>query len=123
MSASRYMVYGLVAALILVAVGLAMAAVPPASQTRLETILRENAYLVARQDALRREAFDLADELYRQVEHDRLVLVHAGEMDPAWNRVHAPPRSREAGNDVILAWLSEQSSRIQMLPPEPAARP
>jgi hypothetical protein len=122
MSASRYMVYGL-AALILAAIGLAMATVPPASQVRLETILRENAYLVARQDALRRKAFDLADELYRQVEHDRLVLVHAGEMDPSWNLVHAPPRPREAGNDVILAWLSEQSSRIQTLPPEPAARP
>lgn len=120
--ASRRKAYGL-AILILVVIALSMASMPPPSQTRLEAITRENDYLAARQEALRRAAFDLADELYLQVEHDRRAMLLAGHGDPVWFAVHDPPPSRAAGNDAILAWLSKQTSHIQTLPPDAAAWP
>ena len=122
MDASRRTVYGLTAlALLLVALSLAL--LPPSPPSRLDAISRENANLLARQEALRRAAFELADEVYLRVEHDRRVFVRAGTINPLRNVAHSPPPSREAGNDAILAWLSEQSSLVQTLPPDPAARP
>lgn len=121
MKASRKWVYGLAAVVVATTV-LSMASAPPRSQTRLEAVSRENAYLMARHKALRQAAFDLADDFYRQVERDRRVLERAGRGDPAWNAVCSPPAYR-TGNDAVLAWLSNQASHVQTLPPGPAAEP
>lgn len=122
---SRGRAYGLVGLLLMALAFSAFSAawVSLASQTCLEATSRENADLVARQQALRRAAFALADEAYRQVEHDRRVLSSAGQGDPRWAEAEPPPPLGEAGNTAILAWLSEQTARIRTLPSEPAALP
>lgn len=121
MEASRKWVYGL-AALVVGTIVLSMALVPPRTQTRLEAVSRENAYLKARQDALRRAAFVLADEVYRQIEQDRRLVERAGWGDPAWQAVCPPPAIR-TGNEAVLAWLSKESSHVQTLPPGYAVEP
>lgn len=122
MHAPRNTVYGLLA-LALLLVALSLAWLPPSPPSRLDAISRENAYLLERQETLRRTAHELADEVYLRVEHDRRVFERAGTMNPLRNVAYSPPPSREAGNNAILAWLSEQSSLVQTLPPDPAARP
>jgi hypothetical protein len=119
---SRGRAHGFVG-LLLVVLALSAAWVSPTSQTCLEATSRENANLVVRQQALRQVAFALANEAYRQVEHDRRALSYAGQGDPRWAEAQPPPPLGEADNAALLAWLSEQTARIRTLPFGSAAWP
>lgn len=81
----------------------------------VDTVLRENTELKARQDALRERAFDLAEQLYGRVEQGRRMLGTAGI--PGHSRESQCPRppGRDAGDDAILAWLSEQGTRLESI--------
>ncbi len=81
----------------------------------VDTLLRENTELKARQNALRERAFDLADELYARAEQGRRMARLGGTARHAWEGRYPHPPARDAGNEAILAWLSEQGVRLEAL--------
>ncbi len=88
---------------------------PAPAQHDLDAIQRENVELKARQDDLRERAFDLAEQLCWHAERERWTVRPAvapghSQMD----RRLVPPR-RDAGNEAILAWLSEQGAQLEAL--------
>lgn len=109
-----------------VLLGLALAAVGAFSAWPSEAVglpgvnalARENAELLARQDALRERAFDLAEQLYLRVEKGRRMLWMAGTPGRAWENPCPRPPARDAGDEAILAWLSEQATRLEAVESE-----
>ena len=81
----------------------------------VDMLLRESTELRARQEALRARAFDLADELYRHVEQGRTMLWMADAPDHAWAGRCPRPPARNAGDEALFAWLSEQGTRLEAL--------
>ncbi len=77
--------------------------------------MRENAELKARQDALRERAFDLADLVDRTVERRRRIASLAGASSRASETPSPRPPAEDAGNEALLAWLSEQGARLDAL--------
>jgi hypothetical protein len=78
-------------------------------------VLRESAELEARQDVLRERAFELAEQLYGRVEQGPGMSQMADT--PAHvrqGRCPSPP-SRKAGNEAVLAWLSEYGTRLESI--------
>ncbi len=92
-----------------------------AAQSSVAAALRENLELKARQDALRERAFDVAEQLYWHVEQERRMARQAGFPGHAWINWCPPPPGRNAGDEVILAWLSEQGAQLEALGNELAA--
>jgi hypothetical protein len=80
-----------------------------------DTAMRESTELNVRHDALREEAFDLADQLYGRIEQGRRMLRMAGSPVHAWEGQCPRPPARDAGDDAILAWLSEQGTRLEAI--------
>jgi hypothetical protein len=115
---------GVVAALALAVV----VALPAGSKRALApsdvaTVLRENAVLKARHDALRERAFDLAEQLYGRVEQRRRLARLADAPGHTWMGQCPRPPSRDVGDEAILAWLSEQGTRLEAIGNElPASR-
>lgn len=81
----------------------------------VDRMLRENAQLRARQDALRERAFDLAEQLYGRVERGRRMLRLTGTAQHASEGQCIRPLARDAGDEVLLAWLSEQGARLEAI--------
>lgn len=75
----------------------------------------ENTELKARPDAMRERAFDLAKQLYERVEQGRRMLRMADTPGHAWEGQCPRPPARDAGDEAILAWLSEQGTRLEAI--------
>jgi hypothetical protein len=84
---------------------------------------RQNIALRAQHEALRERAFDLAGRLVEGVDRERHMAPVADTPGRAWEGPCPSLPARDAGNDVILAWLSEQGVRLEALGIElPAGR-
>ena len=81
----------------------------------VDTLVRENMVLTDQRDALRERAFDLAERLYVRVEQESNMLWSA---DPPARPLDGPcprPPAQDAETEALLAWLSEQSARLEAL--------
>jgi hypothetical protein len=81
----------------------------------VDTVLREQAQLKARHDALRERVFDLADQLYWHFDEERRMARLAGTAGHAWVVECPLPPARDAEDEALLAWLSEQGARLEQL--------
>lgn len=114
---------GLVALLALAVVGMRLVRSDRAlGHLAVGSVVRENTELKARHDALRERAFDLAEQLDERVELGRRMLGMAETPAHAWKDQSLRLPARDAGDEAILAWLSEQEARFEALGNELAAR-
>jgi len=81
----------------------------------IEAVLRENMELKARQEVLRERVFDLADQLYWHFDEERRMARLADTAGPTRVAECPPPPARDAGDETLLAWLSEQGTRLEAL--------
>lgn len=88
------------------------------ARIEVDAALRENAQLVARQQALRDVAFNLAEQVRWRLEEGRGLARLAGTSGHPWDVECPLPPAKEAGNEAVLAWLSELGSGL-----EASARP
>jgi hypothetical protein len=88
------------------------------ARSEVDAASRENARLVARQQALRDAAFDLAERVRWSLDEGRRLARLAGTSDHPWDVECPLPPAQEAGNEEVLAWLSELGSVL-----EPSERP
>ena len=88
---------------------------------RIDAIVRENTILKERQDALREQAFDLAELLNWRLEQQHGTARLADSPGHAWVDECPRPPARDASNEVIIAWLSEHGVWLETLGSEPAA--
>lgn len=88
----------------------------------IDPVVRENTELKARHDALRERAFDLAEQLDERIELGRRMLGMAETPAHAWEDQSLRLPARDAGDEAVLAWLSEQEARFEALGNELAAR-
>jgi hypothetical protein len=79
----------------------------------IDTLVRENMDLRAEQATLRERAFGLAEQLCERVEQGRRTLGTADTTVQSWECPSLP--ARDAETEAILAWLSEQSARLEAL--------
>jgi hypothetical protein len=88
---------------------------------RIDAILCENRTMRERQEALREQAFDLAEQLYWHVEQQHGTARLADS--PGRTREDECPRppARDASNEAILDWLSEHGALLEALAREPVA--
>ncbi len=86
------------------------------------SVVRENTELKARHDALREQAFDLAEQLDERVELGRTMLGMAETPAHGWEEQSLRLPARDAGDEAILAWLSQEEARFEALGNELAAR-
>ncbi|MBI4915041.1 MAG: hypothetical protein HY825_04280 [Acidobacteria bacterium] len=77
--------------------------------------MRDNAELRARQEALRERAFDLADLVDRSAEQGRRIASLAGVPSRALETPNPGPPAKDAGNEAVVVWLSEQGARLDAL--------
>ena len=87
----------------------------------IDTLVRENMELWAEQAALRERAFGLAEQLCERVEQGRRALGTADTPVQAWEEQCSSLPASDAETEAILAWLSEQSVRLEALADELAA--
>lgn len=104
--------FGIVAVLA-VAGALSLASSRAEAPVDINAFLRENLELKARQDALREQAYDLAEQLYWHAEQEIRTVRLADAPGDTWAGTCRPPPGREAGDEAILAWLSEQGERLE----------
>jgi hypothetical protein len=78
-------------------------------------VLRDHAALKARHDVLREQAFDLAEQLYARVEQGRRMLRMAGTTGLDREGACPRPPARDAGDEAIFMWLSEQGARLEAI--------
>ncbi len=81
----------------------------------IDSVLRENAELKARQVDLRKRAFDLADLVDRSAEQGRRIAGLAGAPSHASETPDSHPPAEDAAHEALLAWLSEQGARLDAL--------
>lgn len=110
-----------IVASVAVAGALSLGSTRAPERLRVDAVLRENGQLAARQTALRRVAFDLAERLYRRFEQQGRMTGLATTVGYAQEEQCPRPPARNAGNEEIFAWLSEQGARLEALGYEPAA--
>ena len=87
----------------------------------VDSARRQNTALRAQQEALREQAFDLAGRSFKGVDRGRRMAPLADTPGRAWEGQCPRLPARDAGNDGILAWLSEQGVRLETLGNELAA--
>ena len=87
----------------------------------LDPVVRENTELKARHAALRERAFDAAAQLDERIELGRRMLGMAETPAHAWEDQSLRLPARDAGDDAILAWISEQEARLAAIGNELAA--
>ena len=87
----------------------------------VDSARRQNTALRAQQEALREQAFNLAGRLFEGVERGHRVgrLADTPGRARESQSLHLP--ARDAGNEDILAWLSEQGVQLEALGNEPTA--
>lgn len=76
---------------------------------------RQNRALWVEQEDLREQASNLAERLSEDVERGRQMARWAGTPDGAWEGPCSPPPPRDAGDEAILAWLSEQGTQLEAI--------
>jgi hypothetical protein len=114
---------GIVVLLALAAVGVRLVRSDRAlGHVAVGTVVRENAELKARHDALRERAFDLAAQLDERIELERRMLGMAETPAHTWKDQSLRLPARDAEDEAILAWLSQQEARFEALGNELAAR-
>ncbi len=110
-----------IAGLVVVAGGLLAGLDGLLTRFAVDAARRQNRALRAQQEALREQAFDLAGRLFEGVDRGRRMARFADTPGHAWEGQSPRLPARDAGNDVILAWLSEQGVRLEALGNELAA--
>jgi hypothetical protein len=82
---------------------------------------RQNLVLQTQQEGLREQVFDLAGRLARDVEHGRRIARLAGSPIRVWSGPVPRLPTADAGDDAMIAWLSEEGSRLEAIGIELAA--
>lgn len=101
-------------ALAVVAAGSSRSGRAPAALD-VDTLVRENTVLRDQRDALRERAFDLAERLYVRVEQESNRMWSAAPQARPLDGPCPRPPARDAETEALLAWLSEQSARLEVL--------
>ena len=92
---------------------------PPQPHFGVGAILNEHTALKARHDTLRERAFDLAEQLYAQVEQGRKTAWLAANTTSSPLQGPCPrPPARDAGDEAIFAWLLEHGARLEAIADE-----
>jgi hypothetical protein len=106
-------VFVLAAVVALAAVALVLVADRPPARPELGAVLRTNGRLVVRQEALRTTARNLSEQVCRRIEEG----LPANDGLDGLGGGHAPrcqrPPWRDAANDEVLAWLSDQGAQLE----------
>lgn len=76
---------------------------------------RQNRALRAQQEALREQAFGLAGRVFEGVDCGRRMARLADTPGRTWEGQSLRLPARDAGNEAILAWLSEQGVQLEAL--------
>lgn len=76
---------------------------------------RENRALREQQEVLRKHAFDLAARLAASVDRGRRLARFAGSPTLVWDGQHPRPPVRGDGDEAVLAWLSEEGTRLEAI--------
>jgi len=111
-----------VAGLVVIAGGLLAGIDGMRTRSAVAAARSENRAVRALQEALREQAFDLAGRSYEAVERGRWMtrLTHTPGRSGKGESLGLPAKA--AGDEALLAWLSEQSVRLDALGNAPAAR-
>lgn len=107
--------FGIVVAIVVGALSLASSRASAPGPGGIDAVLRENLELKARRDALRERAYDLAEQLYWHAEQELRMAAPADAPSDAWTDRCSRPPGREAGDEAILAWLTDQGVRLEVL--------
>jgi hypothetical protein len=91
------------------------------TSSAVDAARRQNRALKAQQEVLREQAFELAGRLFEDIERGHRLARLAGIQGRAWDGPTPPPPPRDAGSEVLLAWLSEEGARLEALENELAA--
>ena len=83
--------------------------------SRTDRIAHENQALKTHHEALRERADELAEQLYRRVEDGRRLARMRGAPVHAWVAPPPSPPARNTGDEVVLAWLSEQGAWLEAI--------
>lgn len=75
----------------------------------------QNRVLRAQQESLRENAFELAGRLAETVERGRRIARLTGAPARTWQGQYPRPPAREAGDEAMAAWLSEEGSRLESI--------
>ena len=73
---------------------------------------RQNKALRAQQEAIREQAFELAGRVAETVEHGRWIARLTGAPPRVWEGQYPRLPARDAGDEAMIAWLSEQGTRL-----------
>ena len=119
--ARRLMLVLGIAGLVVVAGGLLACLDGLLTRFVVDAARHQNMALRAQQEALREQAFDLAGRLFEGVERGRRMTRLADTPGRAWEGQSLRLPARDAGNEAILAWLSEQGVQLEALGNELAA--
>ena len=76
---------------------------------------RQNLVLQTQQEGLREQVFDLAGRLARNVEHGRRIARLVGTPVRVWEGPARRPPAADAGDDALLAWVSDEGSRLEAI--------
>jgi hypothetical protein len=76
---------------------------------------RDNRALREQQEVLREHAFDLAARLAASVDRGRRLARFAGSPALVWDEQHPRPPVRGDGDEAVLAWLSEEGTRLEAI--------
>lgn len=76
---------------------------------------RQNRALRAQQEMLREQVIELAGRLFQGVERGRRLARLTDTRGRAWESLFPLPPARDAGDAAILAWLSEQGTRLEVI--------
>ena len=79
----------------------------------IDAVQRENLELKAQNDALRERAHDLAEQLYWHAEQELRMAGPADAPGDTWTDVCPRPPGRDASDEAILAWLTDQAVRLE----------
>ncbi len=108
---------------IVVAVGLLAGLDGLLARRAVDAAKRETRVLRARQEALRADAFDLADRLAEGLERGRRIVKLTGVPGHAREIQGLSPPSRSSANEILLGWLAEQRVVLVAIGNEWAADP
>lgn len=115
------LILGLGLAGLLVAGGLLAGLDGVRSRSALDAARHQNVALRARQEALREQAFDLARRLTEDAERGDRALRMAGPAGGARTGRGLRLPARDASDQALLAWLTEQTAALAALDTQPAA--
>lgn len=110
-----------IAVAIVVAAGLLIGIDGFRTRPAVDEARHENLALRAEQEALRNQAFDLAERSIEAVERGERIARLAGASRRDWESETPPLPARDARNEALLHWLSEQQAVLAALDGELAS--